>query len=84
MSKLDPFETHPSTTPTASLGESNFGAFGLERAVEELKRLQLEVAALRAIIRQHFDTSQIDFEEKLNNRIRLEIEKIKFQYERQD
>jgi len=84
MSKLDPFETHPSTTPTSSLGESDFGAFGLERAVEELKRLQLEVAALRAIIRQHLDTSQADFEERLNKRVRIEIEKINFQDERQD
>jgi len=84
MSIHDPFETHPATTPTSSLGENDFGAFGLERAVEEVKRLQLEVAALRTIIRQHFDTSQTDFEEKLNNRIRIEIEKLNFKNERQD
>ena len=84
MSILDPFETHPATPPTSSRGESNFGAFGLERAVEEARLLQLEVAALRAIIRQHFDGTEPDFEEKLNKRVRTEIEKINFQNAHQD
>ena len=77
MKKIDPFESHPAIAPTASFGEFSFGAFGLERAVEEIKRLQLEVAALRAIIHRHLDTSQPDFAERLNNRVRIEIEKIK-------
>lgn len=77
MKEINPFEMHPATTPTSSFGEAKFGAFGLERAVTEIKYLQLEVAALRNIIRKHFDTSLPDFEERLNNRVRLEIEKIK-------
>ena len=81
MKEINPFETHPATTPTSSFGETNFGAFGLERAVTEIKHLQLEVAALRNIIRKHFDTSLPDFEERLNNRVRLEIEKIKNEHQ---
>jgi hypothetical protein len=77
VKKIDPFESHPAIAPTSSYGEFSFGAYGLERAVGEIKRLQLEVAALRNIIRKHFDTSLPDFEERLNNRVRLEIEKIK-------
>ena len=84
MNKLDPFETHPSITPASTLSGSDFGAFGLERAVEEARLLQLEIAALRAIIRQHFDGTEPDFEEKLNKRVRAEIEKINFQNEHQD
>ena len=81
MKKLDPYESHPAITPTASYGEFSFGAFGLERAVEEIKRLQLEVIALRKIIHTHFDSSDSDFEEKLNDRVRLEIEKLRDELE---
>ena len=77
VKKIDPFESHPAITPTASYGEFSFGAFGLERAVEEIKRLQLEVMALRKIIHTHFDSSVSNFEEKLNSRVKLEIEKFK-------
>ena len=77
VKKVDPFESHPAMTPTASYGEFNFGAFGLERAVEEIKRLQLEVIALRKIIHTHLDSSASDFEERLNNRVKLEIEKLR-------
>ena len=77
MKKIDPYESHPAITPTASYGEFSFGAYGLERAVGEIKNLQLENSALRNIIRKHFDSSLPDFEERLNNRVRLEIEKIK-------
>ena len=77
MKKVDPFESHPAMTPTASYGEFNFGAFGLERAVEEIKRLQLEVIALRKIIHTHLDSSASDFEERLNDRVKLEIEKLR-------
>ena len=77
VKKIAPFESHPAITPTASYGELSFGAYGLERAVEEIKRLQLEVIALRKIIHSHFDSSASDFEEKLNNRVKLEIEKLR-------
>ena len=77
MKKLDPYEPHPAIAPTASYGEFSFGAFGLERAIAEIKRLQLEVTALRKIIRTHFDSSDSDFEEKLNDRVKLEIEKLR-------
>ena len=77
VKKVDPFESHPAMTPTASYGEFNFGAFGLERAVEEIKRLQLEVIALRKIIHTHLDSSASDFEERLNDRVKLEIEKLR-------
>ena len=77
MKKVDPFESHPAITPTASFGEFSFGVYGLERAVGKIKNLQLEISALRNIIRKHFDSSLPDFEERLNNRVRLEIEKIK-------
>ncbi len=76
MKKIDPFETHPSIPPTTSFGEFSFGAFGLARAVREIKLLQLEVSALRNIIRTRLDSSQPNFEEKLNDQVRAEIEKI--------
>lgn len=81
MKKIDPYESHPAIAPTASYGEFSFGAFGLERAVEEIKRLQLEVMALRKIIHTHLDSSASDFEEKLNDRVRLEIEKLRDELE---
>ena len=76
MKKIDPFEVHPSVPPTASSNETNFGAFGMERAITEIKRLQLEVLALRNIIRDRLDSSRSDFEEKLNQRVRTEMEKL--------
>ena len=48
----------------------------MERAITEIKRLQLEVLALRNIIRDRLDSSQSDFEEKLNQRVRTEMEKL--------
>ena len=77
VKKIDPYESHPAIAPTASYGEFSFGAFGLERAIAEIKRLQLEVMALRKIIHTHLDSSASDFEERLNDRVNLEIEKLR-------